>query len=72
MNSKKGNTVWAKDKVFEIYRRHRYASLKSTDTLDILRFCQGGKIMWIIFLVAIGVGAYLLWHNPKLRDNLMT
>ncbi|MGA7875876.1 MAG: SHOCT domain-containing protein [Desulfoferrobacter sp.] len=26
--------------------------------------------MWVILLVAIGVGAYFVWQNPKLRENL--
>ncbi|MGA7877200.1 MAG: SHOCT domain-containing protein [Desulfoferrobacter sp.] len=26
--------------------------------------------MWVILLVAIGVGAYFVWQNPKFRENL--
>lgn len=26
--------------------------------------------MWVIFLIAIGVAAYFVWQNPKLRDNI--
>lgn len=28
--------------------------------------------MWVILLIAIGVGAYFVWKNPKLLENLRT
>ncbi|MDY0042309.1 MAG: SHOCT domain-containing protein [Desulforhabdus sp.] len=27
-------------------------------------------MMWVFFLVAIGVGAYLVWKNPNLQKSL--
>lgn len=28
------------------------------------------EIMWVFLLVAIGVGAYLVWKNPNLLESL--
>jgi putative membrane protein len=36
----------------------------------MLTVAEKGEIMWFILLVAIAVGAYFLWKNPKLREDL--